>query len=442
MKTFAPLVEFNQLKVDVRRNNNFLLVGIDIAKRSHICSFELTSGQILRKKFSFSNDIEGFQALIDKITSYRQQYQVEKVICGLEATATYWKPLALHLVSEALRVVLVSTLAVKQNRQTLDVSKDKNDVKDAHNICDLMAQGKFQYLNLRKGTVAELSRLFRIRFGLTKQKAKIRIKLRQVLGEIFPELETSVSNILGATVLAIVEQAPFPKDILELGLEKLTQLVKQASRQRLGKNKALTIYALAQQSVGSDIEGESVRFELQLLLKNLEALLTDLKNTEKKILKIISDDPHYILLLSVKGIGPVIAAGLIGEIGDINWYSSAKQLTKLAGLDLWSNDSGASVHSGKHISKKGRKYLRTIAYEAAINCVRCNPQFKAKYQQLLDNQARRKKIKAIAYVAIADKILRMVFRMLKDGKAYNPDYDERLKERYRCKNNKGQQKNQ
>ena len=104
MNKFAPLVEFNHLKSEVRRHNNMLLVGIDIAKRNHVCSFELTSGQILRKKFSFSNDINGFQLLIDKINSYRHQYQVDQVICGLEATATYWKPLALHLVSEGLYV--------------------------------------------------------------------------------------------------------------------------------------------------------------------------------------------------------------------------------------------------------------------------------------------------------------------------------------------------
>lgn len=442
MNKFAPLVEFNHLKATVRRNNNILLVGIDIAKRNHVCSFELTSGQIIRKTFRFSNDINGFQMLIDKINSYRRQHQVEQVICGLEATATYWKPLALHLVSEGLYVVLVSTLAVKQNRQTLDVSKDKNDAKDAHNICDLMAQGKFQYLNLRKGPVAELSRLFRIRFGLTKDKAKIRIKLRQMLGDIFPELEAHFKDILGATALALLKQYPFPNDMLELGVEQLTQLIQAASHHRLGKNKALAIYALAQQSVGIDIEGEAVRFELQLLLKNLAGLLADLKATEQKIVDIIQHDKNYSLLLSIKGIGPVIAAGLIGEIGDINWYASAKELTKLAGLDLWSNNSGDSIRSGKHISKKGRKYLRTIAYEAAVNCARCNPQFKAKYQQLLDNQARRNKIKSIAYVAIADKVLRMVFRMLKDGTPYNPNYDDILKERYRCKKNKIQRNSQ
>ncbi len=433
MNQFLPLVEFNNLKQEIRRSNDFLLVGIDIAKKNHVSSFEMSSGQILRKHFSISNDSEGFQALLEKIEYYKNKHGVQKVICGLEATATYWKPLAVHLQENKLYTVLVSTLAVSKNRQTIDVSKDKNDAKDAHNICDLMAQGKFQFLNIRKGTVANLSRLFRIRFALTKEKAKIRIKLRQTLSETFPELEAHFKNILGATILGILHNCPFPHDIMKIGLEQLTEIIKQFSRNRLGTKKALTIYALAQKSIGVTIEEDSVRLEIELLIKKLQTILSDIKDVEAQILNLIQQNKNYSLLLSIKGIGTITAAGLIAEIGDISWYSTAKQITKLAGLDLWCSQSGSSVRSFKHITKKGRKYLRTIAYEAAINCVRCNEKFKQKYLQLLENQSRKKKIKAIAYVAIADKILRIVFRMLKDGKAYDPNYDNILKERYSSK---------
>lgn len=436
MNRFPALVEFLELKKEVRRSNLILLVGIDISKRTHVCSFEMSSGEVIRKRFCFSNDIAGFSQLIEKIRYYQAKLNIEEVVCGLEATATYWKPLAFHLFTENVKVVLVSTLAVKKNRQTIDVSKDKNDVKDAHNICDLMAQGKFQYLNLRKGRIADLCRLFRIRFGLIKEKAKKRIKFRQILDEIFPEIEAYFNNILGATILGILKTCPFPQDIVNMGIEQLMDIIKKASRNRLGREKALTIFALAQRSIGIDIEQRSVRFELQLQIQELQRLLEQIEMVENEIKNIIAHNKHYKRLLSIKGIGLVTAAGLIGEIGDIQWYSNAKQLTKLAGLDLWSNDSGDSIRSGKHISKKGRKYLRTIAYEAAVNCVRCNSNFKQKYLQLLDNQSKKKKIKAIAYIAIADKILRLVFRMLKDATAYDPDYDQKLKERYRCKKNK------
>jgi len=54
------------------------------------------------------------------------------------------------------------------------------------------------------------------------------------------------------------------------------------------------------------------------LLKNLQIILTDLNAIEQKIITLIQHDKNYSLLLSIKGFGPVTAAGFIAEIGDIN----------------------------------------------------------------------------------------------------------------------------
>lgn len=432
--SFDPFVEFNQLKQEVRLNKNILLVSVDIAKDTHTSAFEMTSGEILRKKFSFSNDIEGFSAFKNKIEYYQSQRLIDNVIVGMEATATYWKPLSAYLARLDMKQVLVNTFTVKNNRQTLNLSKDKDEAKDCHNICDLMRQGKFHFLNMHKYENQDLARLFRMRFSLIKDKAKIRIKSRHLLSEVFPELERQVSNILGKTIWAILQKCPFPKDIVQMDTQELTQLILEASHHKLGEKKAQSIYQLAQNSIGIDTEEMSTRLEMSLLFKKLSAIQQDISLIEKQLLEIVKNNRHYKLLLTIKGIGPVSAAGLLAEIGDIRYYSNAKQLTKLAGLDLWGNFSGKSVRSGKHISKKGRKILRTVAYEAAITCVRCNPFFKDKYLKLLENQPQRKKIKSMAYVAIADKLLRIVFRMLKDEKAFNPNYEKILKERYQPKN--------
>lgn len=429
----GSLTEFNHLKQEVKINKNILLVSVDIAKDNHTSAFEMTSGEILRKKFSFSNDREGFDAFINKIDYYCRQQPIEKVLVGMEATACYWKAFSHYLARANIAQVLVNTFTVKNNRQTLNLSKDKNDAKDCHNICDLMRQGKFHFLNLQKYENQDLTRLYRMRFSLMKDKARIRIKLRHLLSEIFPELERQTANILGKTMLAILQKCPFPKDVLQIDQQELTQLILEASRHKLGEKKARSLYQLAQTSVGIDSEELSTRLELSLLLKKLKAIEQDVGVIEKQLFDAVKNNRHYQLLLSIKGIGPIAAAGLVAEIGDIRCYTHAKQLTKLAGLDLWANFSGKSVRSGKHISKKGRKILRTVVYEAAITCVRCNRLFKNKFLNLLENQPRRRKIKALAYVAIADKLLRIVFRMLTDGTAFNPNYETILKERYQPK---------
>jgi len=67
----------------------------------------------------------------------------------------------------------------------------------------------------------------------------------------------------------------------------------------------------------------------------------------------VGNREDYRLLLTIAGIGRVTASSIITEIGDIANFSSGKQLIKLAGLDLYGSESGISVHTLRHISKRG-----------------------------------------------------------------------------------------
>jgi len=73
--------------------------------------------------------------------------------------------------------------------------------------------------------------------------------------------------------------------------------------------------------------------------------------------------------------------------------------------------------------------LRTVLYQAAINCIRCNAHLKACYLKLLANQPNKKKVKPKAIVAIACKLLRIIYRMLTEKKPFDSTYDQRLREK-------------
>ena len=80
-------------------------------------------------------------------------------------------------------------------------------------------------------------------------------------------------------------------------------------------------------------------------------------------------------LLEIKGIGITTVAGFIAEVGDITRFDRTKELQKLAGLELVADSSGK--HNGKtKISKRGRKRLRYLLFEAAISVVGKNEEFK------------------------------------------------------------------
>ncbi len=72
--------------------------------------------------------------------------------------------------------------------------------------------------------------------------------------------------------------------------------------------------------------------------------------------------------MAIKGIGLVTVSGFIAEVGDIGRFDSPKQLQKLAGYAIVSNDS--RKHNGEsHISYRGRKRLRYVLYEAAVSLI-------------------------------------------------------------------------
>lgn len=68
-------------------------------------------------------------------------------------------------------------------------------------------------------------------------------------------------------------------------------------------------------------------------------------------------------------------AGFIAEVGDITRFDNAKELQKLAGLELVADSSGK--HNGKtRISKRGRKRLRYLLVQAAVSVIGKNDEFR------------------------------------------------------------------
>ena len=93
-----------------------------------------------------------------------------------------------------------------------------------------------------------------------------------------------------------------------------------------------------------------------------------------------------MVLQSMLGVGSIISAAFLGEVGDISRFSNWKQVRSLAGLNLVENSSGK--HKGKtKVSKRGRPYLRHMLYLAGECGCRCNPEMRAFYRYLRDRKS-------------------------------------------------------
>ncbi len=124
----------------------------------------------------------------------------------------------------------------------------------------------------------------------------------------------------------------------------------------------------------------------------------------------LKDDPAYRALVKVPGVGKVIAAIFVAEIGDIGRFDSPKKLCSWAGLTPKHRESDQTVHRGS-ITKQGSPLVRWAAIEAVGNYrARGNEKLRADYLRIAERRGRYK-----ARVAVARKLLTLVYYGLRDG---------------------------
>jgi transposase len=182
--------DFRQFKKEIRGSQEYLIVGIDIAKENHNAFMGSAAGKSLLRRLVFENNAEGFEKLKVQTEAIRVQNGLSKVVFGLEPTACYHKPLAEYLLQNQQRLVYVSGEAIKKNRVLLDGRWDKHDAKDGANVADLILQGKCLFYDHPPLPLRELRSLLSLKIRLKKQEHGLRVRIRNhLLAQFFPELD-------------------------------------------------------------------------------------------------------------------------------------------------------------------------------------------------------------------------------------------------------------
>ncbi len=169
-------------------------------------------------------------------------------------------------------------------------------------------------------------------------------------------------------------------------VEPVTDIISQIEGYRIIRGEVVHINrnrGFAEASVGV-VEGQaSILLETQGILAAMEASKKFTEGLEKGMSHHLKQIPYSNSLLSIKGIGEVTAAGLIGEVGDFRRYSTIGEIMKLAGLNLFEVSSG-KYRGTRRISKRGRPLMRKLLYFAAMNMVRQGCVMEHQYQRYLD----------------------------------------------------------
>lgn len=398
-----------------------LVVGVDIAKNDQWARFVDFRGIEHDRALKFKNRKSGFEIILARIREICKKENFTKIVVGMEPTGHYWKAFANWLEKqEGIKVVLVNPYAAKQAKELDDNSQTKSDKKDALTIAKLVKDGRYFELYLPHDIYAELRGLSTTRIGLNKRKNVLKNTITAVMDEYFPEYgEVFKCPLSGKASRHLLKVCPFPKFIIEMGEDGVTEEIKKAVKKTVGRKKAGQLVEAAEDSIGVDYGEEAARFKLRLMLEELELLEKQMEELEEQMSAALQETDYAEFLLSIKGIGIVTLAACLGELGDPTRFESPRQMSRMAGYNLIEDSSGKNKSRTK-ISKRGRKNLRSVLYQMALTMVATNEEMKQLYRYLKTREkAPLRKMQAL--VVVSKKILSLIHTLAKKKESYDPD---------------------
>jgi len=385
-------------------------LGIDIAKHRHQGAIVDPEGNLLLRGISFANSWEGFQRLVSATARLGPPSQF---LSGMESTGHYWLNLYYALKEHGFHPVVInplSTAHISQGR----IRKTKTDRVDAVVIANQLRVGHYKPAIVPDEYAFRLRQLTRLRWKLSTLACNLRNRIVGCVDRYFPEYETLFKPLWLASSRRLLQVAPLPDDILAMGQGELAELLRSASHGRFSQEKADQVSNLAQASFGLRLAPDAGRIEIRCLMTLLSQIEQHMRALEAEANTVLAQRPQF--LTTIAGIKELTAASIIGEIGDIRYFDSPKELVAFAGLDPSTFQTGSFIGTRARISKRGNAYLRRSLWVAAMVASMKNPAFRPFYLRLRGAG----KHHLLAVTATARKLTHVVWRMLKDNRPFDP----------------------
>jgi transposase len=399
-----------------------LHVGIDVSSHRHdVCLLD-EAGQPVGRPFAVANNRPGAAELIGRVAGVAPGY--ERLQVGMEATGIYWWHLyralaqAPELASAEPQVVVFNPRLIQGFREAY-LAMEKTDPADAFLIAERLRFGHLPSYPPPDPRYFPLQRLTRYRFHLVHTLVRTKahaLTLLFLAASAYDQLEP-FADPFGATSMAVLTEWKSLDDLAAVPLEELVAFVDEHGRHRFADPTA-TARLLQQVAAESfrleEDAAEPVHFVLVSALAHIRFLTQQLGPLERRIAQELRRFPHT--LLSVPGIGPVYAAGLVAEIGDVARFPDDDALAKYAGLWWPRRQSGQFEAEDRPLSKAGNAYLRYYLCEAA-NSLRVHNEA---YRQFYDRKVKETPTHAHkrATVLTARKLVRLVHALLRTNQLY------------------------
>jgi len=381
-------------------------VGIDISKYKHDCCIISAADQKIVLKFTIKNDKTGFKQLL---TIFNSLSNPQDIKIGFESTAHYALNLELFLENANHSFMEINPVLIKEYKKSTSLRRTKTDSIDCESIARWLMTVEYKPHSKGFYHAYSLKSLTRLRDRLVRQRSFYLIKITNVLDHTFPEFKPFFHERLSKTALYLLENYGSAEKMARMNSVSYDKL-RSISRGKFSPQQFLELKELATNTVG--VNNSIFDVELNSLLTLYKSLVKEIGTLENEINKLIEEvHPHY---MSVPGIGPISAAVIYSEYGDISNFSNPGQMLAFAGIEPGINDSGTESHGGRMV-KRGSSQLRYVLINCCLPLIRFDITFATYYAKKRGEG----KPHRVAITHVAKKLVRVIYALERQEVDYN-----------------------
>ena len=398
-----------------------LVAGIDIAKRESVVVFVRASDKARLGKLRIPTSAEGVRRVAEHGGQLLERHGGERLVLAMETTGHYWKILARSAERLDLTYVTVQSFVVARARELDDLTRDKTDQRDAGLIADLAAELRFNEVQLETGAWAELRSLANARDRYRVDQRAALQEQRALLELTWPELLREAPDLDGSHLQAMLRLGLSPVEIAGQGRVRFTARLRREHVGRFLPWMAGRLWAAAREAVPED-QSPAATLRLQLAGQRNRAGAIAVERLDAELAAAFTQTGLGRLRGQIQGLGDGLLHNLLALSGDPRRLDDARCMVKLAGSNPTERSSGEQQAAGG-IHRRGRPLLRLLAHQAAVCLVRHNPDFRARFLALT-TRPHRPLEKKQAYLAVGNKLLRVLWALAVSGQSYRTTLPE------------------
>ena len=407
-----------------------LYVGIDVSKGKadaailQVSELRSVKPKFLRKKLSFKFVKSEVLSFLETIRKYSLDSNCIHTYFALEVTGIYSINVYNFIKENCLNneeIHQLNTDFVSKWRESHNIPK--SDPLDAQTICSIIGTDdnvKYVSDNVfeNKKGYQDLKALIHRHFQIKKLHSQEINRLIAQCDCYFPELQY-VFEPNSAAFLAILSSYPTTHNIINASKDEVFYVAYQATKHRCSMDKIDKLFEYCNDTLVPHVS-DHIKLIIIDIVENIKSIRTQIKALEKEIKLLASTFPQYNLLLSLTGCGPITAATITAETGNIDRFKNADHFVSYSGSSPRIKRSGTSVEIMGKISKKGSKYLRQALYMIAEFGRRHNPILKHLFERVKNGNKKRHKL---AVIAVANRIARYCYSIMKNHSTFIITYE-------------------